>query len=430
MARNRARFSNVQEVECTRPRAAVVKIAYLCTEYPLVTHTFIRREIHGVERSGIPVVRLTIRMPQREDLPDPADHAELAKTIGLLDRGWRLLLDVGLVALTRPLRWLRAFWTAVAWGWCSNRGLLRHVAYFAEACAVIRILHRTEVEHIHAHFGENATMVALLVQCLGGPPYSFQVHGPAEFDAPRFIHLPQKVAQARFVTAISDFARSQVFRWSAPEHWHKIHVIRCGVDETFLQQDTPPVQDLQRLLVIGRLNRSKAHPLLVEAVARLAAEGRKFEVVVIGAGELHGHLQRAIADRGITHILKLVGLKSGEAIREELARSRALVLPSFSEGLPVVIMEAFALGRPVVTTYVAGIPELVVDGVNGWLIPASNVERLTEAIREVLDAPVERLREMGLAGRIAVRERHDATAEAAKLANLLLQYRSTRRLPA
>lgn len=398
-----------------------MKVAFLCSEYPLVTHTFIRREIFGVEKSGIDVVRLTIRKPTIADLPDPADQAELKKTIGVLDHGFQLLLDIAILGMTRPGSWLRAASRAIVFGWRSSRGLLRHLAYFAEACTVCRILQRTGASHVHAHFGDNATMVALLVKHLGGPGYSFQVHGPGEFDAPEFIHLPEKVAQARFVTTISDFARGQVLRWSAPQHWNKVHVIRCGVDETFFAATDRDVPDVPRLLSIGRLSRSKAQPLLIEAVARLVQEGRKFEVILIGSGELREYLERAIAQRGIMHALKLVGLKSGNGVREELLSSRALVLPSFGEGLPVVIMEAFALARPVIATQIAGIPELVVHKRNGWLIPAGNLDRLTDAMREALDTPVENLREMGAAGRQAVRENYDSDREAAKLAMLFLQ---------
>jgi len=402
-----------------------MKVAYLCTEYPLVTHTFIRREIRGVEQSGVDVVRLTIRKPAESDLPDPADREELGKTIGVLDRGALVLLDVAAVGLTRPGSWLRAAYRAFTYGWRSNRGPLRHFAYFAEACSVFRILRRTGAHHVHAHFGENATMVALLVKFLGGPGYSFQVHGPGEFDAPQFIHLPEKVAEARFVTAITDYARGQVLRWSAPQHWDKVHVIRCAVDETFFAKDGPGVPDQPRFLSIGRLSRSKALPLLIEAVARLVQEGRKFEVIVIGSGELREYLERTIAERGITHALKLVGVKSGEGVKDELLKARVLLLPSFGEGLPVVIMEAFALARPVIATQIAGIPELVVHGCNGWLIPAGNLERLVDAMRQALDTPVERLREMGAKGRAAVHEKHDSAREAAKLAKLFVLARTS-----
>jgi glycosyltransferase involved in cell wall biosynthesis len=277
------------------------------------------------------------------------------------------------------------------------------------------------VEHIHAHFGTNSTMVALLVHELGGPPFSFTIHGSGEFDSPELLHLPQKIARASFVAAISDFARSQTWRWASPEHWSKVHVVRCGVDQQFLEAEATPVPDVPRLLNVGRLGRSKALPLVLQAAARLRDAGRRFEIVVIGDGELRGLLEGMIADLKLESVVKLVGWKDGDEVRRELLDSRALLLPSFSEGLPVVIMEALALARPVITTRIAGIPELVVHGQNGWLISSGNLDQLVQAMQQALDSPVDQLTAMGEAGRAAVLVRHDAEREATKLAELLLK---------
>jgi glycosyltransferase involved in cell wall biosynthesis len=388
-----------------------------------VTHTFIRREIAGVEKHGVEVLRLAIRRPGREELPETEDRRELQRTEGILDRGAMLAADAGFVALRRPRRFVAAASKALRYGVRSQRGLARHAAYFLEACAVARLAEENGVEHLHAHFGMNATMVAMLARELGGPPFSFMIHGPGEFDGPEMLHIPQKVAAASFVTAITDFARSQTWRWTPPEHWPKVHVVRCGVDRAFLDAEPRPVPDVPRFLNIGRMGRSKAQPLILQAAAALRDRGREFEVVVIGDGELRGHLERMISRLRLEGVVKLVGWKDGAEVRQALVDSRALLLPSFGEGLPVVIMEAFALARPVITTRIAGIPELVVHGENGWLIPAGNLERLVEAMAEALDAPAERLTAMGAAGRAAVIERHDSEREATKLARLLLSSR-------
>jgi colanic acid/amylovoran biosynthesis glycosyltransferase len=115
----------------------------------------------------------------------------------------------------------------------------------------------------------------------------------------------------------------------------------------------------------------------------------------------------------------ITGWASGDEVREQLLAARAMILPSFAEGLPVVIMEALGLGRPVLSTYVAGIPELVVPGENGWLVPAGSVDHLVAALRQVLATPTEKLVQMGEAGRRAVLERHDVRVTAASLASLL-----------
>ena len=114
------------------------------------------------------------------------------------------------------------------------------------------------------------------------------------------------------------------------------------------------------------------------------------------------------------------------AVREALDEACAVVLPSFAEGLPVVIMEAFARGRPVLSTYVAGIPELVVPGQNGWLVPAGSVEALAQALRQVLAAPSSRLAEFGRAGRARVAEQHDAGRNGRQMADLLHAYAKDR----
>ena len=154
----------------------------------------------------------------------------------------------------------------------------------------------------------------------------------------------------------------------------------------------------------------KGRSCCVEAAGRLAAEGLAFELVLVGDGPLRRPIEELIERLGLQKHVRLAGWQGTEAVREEILRARALVLPSFAEGLPVVLMEAMALGRPVISTYVAGIPELVVPGVCGWLVPAGSVEALAEAMRDVLLAPVHELERLGRAGAArvgpAARRRH------------------------
>jgi glycosyltransferase involved in cell wall biosynthesis len=130
-------------------------------------------------------------------------------------------------------------------------------------------------------------------------------------------------------------------------------------------------------------------------------------------------VEDAIRRAGLEREIRITGWISGEEVKAEVTAARALVLPSFSENMPVVIMEALALGRPVVSTYVAGIPELVQAGKSGWLVPTADEVALAGALREVLEAPVECLASMGAAGRLHVIEHHDSLKEAAKLKSIL-----------
>jgi glycosyltransferase involved in cell wall biosynthesis len=179
-----------------------------------------------------------------------------------------------------------------------------------------------------------------------------------------------------------------------------------------------PVPEERRLVCIGRFNEQKGHFLLLEAARCLRDRGVYFRLILVGDGELRGEIESRIAALGLTQVVELTGYLSEAGIQGELDRARALVLPSFAEGLPVVIMEAMAAGRPVLSTFVAGIPELVVPGRNGWLVPAGSVERLAEAMGEVLECPAAELAELGRVARRDVAARHDVHASAKRLQEL------------
>jgi glycosyltransferase involved in cell wall biosynthesis len=395
-----------------------MKVAYLVNQYPHVSHSFIRREIAALEALGLAVERFSVR-PSPADLVDPADVAERQRTQIILGAGAAGLLGALLTtAISRPLRWLRALRATLRLGRRSERGVLRHLIYLAEACVLRRRLHACGAGHLHAHFGTNSATVALLTRLLGGPPYSFTAHGPEEFDRPEMLSLGEKIENCAFVVGVSSFGRSQLYRWCAHDHWPKVQTVRCGVDAAFLGNGPQPIADSNRLVCVGRLAEQKGQLLLLEALGQLAKAGVAFEMVLAGDGPMRSVIEKQRERLGLEGRVRITGWLSNDAVRQEIVAARALVLPSFAEGLPVVLMEALALGRPVVTTYIAGIPELVENGVNGWLIPAGSVEALAEALRQVLQTPVERLTQMGKDGAVRVAAMHDARTEAGKLLGL------------
>lgn len=392
-----------------------MKIAYLTNLYPKVSHTFVRREIKALEGLGCHVLRLAIRRTG-ERLIDPDDQREHEKTRALLDGGLiALLLPTVIIFVSHVWRFLVTLSFAVRIGWRSDRGCLIHLIYLMEACRLLRWVRSERVDHVHAHFGTNPAAVAMLCRLLGGPPYSFTVHGPYEFDHAPILALGHKIAHASFVVAISDFCRSQLYRWCAHEDWPKVHVVRCGLDAGFLSQPTVPISKTPRMLCVGRLCEQKGQLLLLEAAERLVLRGTKFELILAGDGEMRRQIELLIQRLGLSNCIRITGWISNDQVRRELVDCRAMVLPSFAEGLPVVIMEALAMGRPVISTYVAGIPELVRSGENGWLVPAGAVEELTEAMAQVLDTPIDRLTAMGRTGAERVAEFHDADREARRL---------------
>lgn len=395
-----------------------MKVGYLVNQYPKVSHTFVRREIHALEELGVDVARFTVRRVN-EPLEDEADRAEAGKTRVILDEGARGLAR-GLLrtALKHPLAFASAARKAVRLGLGSDRGLLVHAAYLAEACVLAEWLDDAGVSHVHAHFGTNPATVAMLCRDLGGPTFSFTVHGPEEFDKPEAIHLEEKIRSARFVAGVSSFGRSQLFRRARARDWDKIHVVRCGLDERLLETAPTPVPDVPRLVCVGRLSEQKGQLLLVEAVARLLREGVKVELVLVGDGELRADIEAKIAREGIGQHVRITGWASGEVVRQEILAARAMALPSFAEGLPVVIMEALALSRPVLSTYVAGIPELVEPGASGFLVPAGSIDALVDGLRELLGTDVVELGRLAAEGRRRVLALHDASVSAKALKDL------------
>ena len=194
--------------------------------------------------------------------------------------------------------------------------------------------------------------------------------------------------------------------------------MHCGLEEAFY--DGAPLQPTAapRLVCVGRLCEAKGQLLLLDAAARLAARGIPFELILAGDGPMRGELEALIRRHGLAHQVRITGWISSADVRREILAARAMVLPSFAEGLPVVIMEAMALRRPVLSTYVAGIPELVRPRETGWLFPAGSIESLAEAMQDCLARSAEELRAMGDAAYRRVLSRHSIDVEAAKLANL------------
>ena len=392
--------------------------AYLINQYPKVSHAFIRREILALERQGMVIHRFAIR-GWDADLVDAEDKLEREKTRYLLQSGMLpLLLAMLKHALRSPSSLLGALVIAFKLSRKAERSFLYHVVYLSEACWLLGELRDCGAQHLHAHFGTNAAAVAMLVHALGGPPYSFTVHGPEEFDKPLAIGLEAKIRDAKFVVAVSSFGRSQLFRWVGREHWSKVQVVRCGIDPEFHQSASLPVQNAPRLVCIGRLCEQKGQLLLVEAAALLRAQGIDFQLVLAGDGEMRPQIEALISQYGLNARVSITGWLNSAQVRDEILAARATVLPSFAEGLPVVLMEAFALHRPVISTFVAGIPELVVHGESGWLCAAGSVSELAKAMAECLAADSTHLEAMGQAGFERVLMQHSIDREAAHLHSL------------
>jgi colanic acid/amylovoran biosynthesis glycosyltransferase len=394
--------------------------AYLINQYPKVSHSFVRREIMALERQGVEVHRFALRGWDERPV-DPLDVEEQRRTQYLLQQGLLpLLLATLFEAFRAPRLWWRALREAVGMSRQGVRPLPYHLVYFMEACLLAASMRKRKVQHLHAHFGTNSAETAVLAALMAPCQCSFTVHGPEEFDKPEALHLRRKVELSKFVVAISSFGRSQLFRWLDAKDWGKVKVVHCGIDDAFCAGALPPVPDTPRLVCIGRLCEQKGQLLLVQAAAELKRLGITFELVLAGDGELRKPIEQLISEHGLQSSVRITGWISGRQVREELAAARAMILPSFAEGLPVVIMEAMAMERPVLSTYVAGIPELVEQGETGWLFPAGDVAAMVNVMQACLLMSQAQLQEMGRTGRSRVLARHGVDRSAGLLKQAIL----------
>ena len=399
-----------------------MQIAYLINTYPKPSHTFIRREIAALEGMGWHVHRFAMRS-NRAALVDPVDFIEDSKTEHVLEIGGKNLLLSSLGWMIKhPRQALNGLAMAIRCGSKGKSGgpgtggLPRHMVYLLEAAHVARRAQELNIQHIHAHFGTNSATVAMLAEALGGPGFSFTVHGPEEFDAPRAFSFPEKIARARFTVAISSYCRSQLYRWSQIAEWPKIKVVHCGVETAGYPAPAPMPEGGPHLVAIGRLCEQKGFPVLIETMAIAAKRLPGLTLTICGDGELRELIDGEIARHGIQDRIHIAGWVDESGVRAAIAAAHALILPSVAEGLPMVVIEAMACGRPVISTCINGVPELLTPK-EGWLVPAGDPAALADAIQELSNTPNAVLSEMGLAARARAMARHDGNTEAAKLAS-------------
>lgn len=391
-----------------------MRIAYLVNQYPSISHSFIRREIEALERQGVDVARFTIRASPVGAIAEE-DRREAEKTRRIIGAGpVAIARAIGASLLARPFASIAASIEALRLGLGSDVGIVRHVFYAAEALVLAAWTRGAGVDHIHAHFGTNSATVAMLAARINGGAFSMTVHGPEEFDRPGAIALAKKIKAASFVAAVSSFGMSQLRRLVAPVFWDRIRVIPCGIEKAFHAGESPPPVS-PRFVCVGRLCEQKGQLTLIEAAALLKRRGARFSLALIGDGAMRADIEAAIARLGVAGEVSLLGWKTPAEVRREIEAARCFVLPSYAEGLPVSIMEAMVLGRPVISTYVAGIPELVIPGENGWLAPAGDANALADAMAAAVAAGPQTLAEMGCAARTRALVRHDIDEIAAVL---------------
>jgi len=218
---------------------------------------------------------------------------------------------------------------------------------------------------------------------------------------------------------ISSFGRSQLARWAGPTQWDKIKIVHCGIEPARFPDPQPLPEGPPRFVTIGRFVEQKGQLLALDAMARLVQTHPEAHLTLIGDGEMRAQIEARIATLGLRRNITLTGWVDEARILTELQGAHALLMPSFAEGLPMVIMEAMAAGRLVIATSIAGIPELVIPGETGWLVPAGDADALAAAMADLAKIAPGALAAQAQAGRARVLARHDAQVEAAKLAGFI-----------
>ncbi|MEO1376342.1 MAG: glycosyltransferase [Cyanobacteria bacterium J06635_10] len=391
-----------------------MRIAYLTGEYPRATDTFIQREVAALRQQGAEVHTFSVRTTGEEHMVGKEQKQERNQTFYILPPQPIKLLRVHLsLLLSSPKRYLAGLKLAYTTRLHGLRGNLYQLFYFLEAGILAQEIKRRRIPHLHNHFGDSSCSVAMLAAELGGFSYSLTLHGPYIFFQPYHWRLDEKINRALFVSCISNYCRSQGMIFAPVEKWNKMHIVHCGIDPA-LSNIVSHQGKGNRLLYVGRLAAVKGLPILFHSLISLKQQHRDVMLTVVGDGGDRTYLEQMAADLGLSSNVNFVGYKSQAEVREYFAETDVFVLSSFAEGVPVVLMEAMAAGVPVVAPQIAGVSELVENGVSGYIVPAGDTVSLTQSIEKLLN-DCELRTKFGIAGRNKVEKEFNINTEAQKL---------------
>jgi len=353
-------------------------LAYLLSQYPAINHPFMLREVRRLRELGWRIETASIRPPDRPlDKLTPVEQEEARGTFYVKTSGIANAVRAQLATLfTQPSGYLRGLACALGAG---RAGIL----YFAEAVMVGQWMKRRGLTHVHTHYASTAAWIATRIFPI---TMSVTFHGQAEFANPASFRLPEKIRASLFCRAISQYGRSQMLKVTDPRDWPKIEVAYLGVDpREFAPRPFRADPDPFVIACVGQLAPVKGQHMLVAAVDVLVREGRHVRVRIAGDGPGRAALEQDIARRKLGSHVVLEGFLNQDRLQELYAQSDALALPSFAEGIPVVLMEAMAMQIPCVATWITGIPELITHATDGLLVPPGDAQALAGAIARLMD---------------------------------------------
>jgi colanic acid/amylovoran biosynthesis glycosyltransferase len=399
-----------------------LKVAYIMSRFPKLTETFILYEMLAMQSEGVQVETYPLLREKSEVIhPEAKSFVEAAHFQPFLSLP---ILRANLHFLLRkPRKYLRTFWTLMRANWGSFRFLTGALGVFPKSTLFAYEMKAEGIDHVHAHFASHPAAAAFVIHRLTGIPYSFTAHGS---DLHRDRHmLREKVAEAAFVVAISNYNKELIVSECKGNYRGKVIVIHCGVDTEVFQDQSNKVSRKNgtgplKILCIGTLHEVKGQAYLIEACAGLQKKGLYFECHFVGDGPDRTSLTELAERAGISSRVHFHGQQKREQIAQLLQEADVLVAPSVPtsdgrrEGIPVVLIEAMSSSVPVIASDLSGIPELVVNGQTGLLTPPRDVAALTNALERYYHDPVLRQR-LGRAGRRKVAEEFDLYKNAARL---------------
>jgi glycosyltransferase involved in cell wall biosynthesis len=389
--------------------------AYLFERFPSFGQTFCYREVAALERQELKVQVYSIRRPAGEPKQDWDE--QLVRRVHYLPEESALVREVD--QALRAGKVSQEARTAIEkWGRQSDFLRLYQAVYVG-----LRLQQRG-LHHLHAHFAGMAARTAFWIKEFFGIPYSFTAHANDIF-APRdfVVSLAKLMESAAAIVTVSDYAAG-LLKERYPESAARVHRIYNGVDlSRFHSPDFG--SGIPAIISIGRLIEKKGFADLIEACRLLQPRGRGFSCEIIGEGPLEAALQAQIAQAGLQSIVKLVGPQTQSQIALRLANATIFVLPCTREegggmdNLPTVIIEAMAAGLPVISTPLAGVPEMVEHEGSGELVPEHDPKAICAAMERCIADPV-RARRFGDRGREIAREKFSIEASAQALRALFL----------
>jgi len=390
-------------------------IGYIVSLFPCWSETFILNEILALQERGVPV-RIFSLKPPSEPLVHEAAKPLLAEVI-YPPPLWHLLLTLLGSLVRQPVRCFRLLYGPLREA--SRRGsgeVMKALYTLLVAISFAGVARRLGINHFHAHWATYPALAVRTMRVLTGKRYTLTTHAHDIFLANPY--LGENLASAQTVVTISEYNRRHLISAGTPAG--KIKVVPCGIDLQQFTVNGTHRRETGAIVTIGRLEGIKGFPYLVQACAILKARGIPFTCEIIGEGSLRPVLEQEICTNGLEGTVRLRGALSQTQVRAALADAQVFVLPSVQtpdgnqDGIPVALMEAMALGLPVISTRVSGIPELVVDGVSGLLAAPGDAVALADAIERLLKDPA--LREvLSRQGSEAVRARHDISRSVVRM---------------